>query len=334
MPERIYAAYRAPEGQYIFKDLLSRVRLPICLTDPRQPDNPIVYANPAFLELTGYSFDEVIGRNCRFLQGPRTTRESVEKLRQMIADKTHETVQIVNYRKDGSEFLNSLQIGPIIDPCGETVLFFGSQFDVTEQRRLENEHAELQMRELSHRLRNVVNVMSGIIRIGAREASDVGEFAETLIGRLHALSEAHFRSIEPGDGTGYTVADLSRSILSVYAPAGLAQIQVAGPDLAVPRTQLTVLSLTLHELATNAVKHGALSAPGGMVSLNWNAALNGAGPETHFRWRERGGPPVAPPIRSSGSDIIRALVREASGKLEYDWRADGLNVTFNLPQEA
>ena len=331
MPEQIYAAYRSEKGKLIFNDLLSRVRLPICLTDPRQPDNPIVYANPAFLELTGYDESEVIGRNCRFLQGPGTTQQSVEAMRRMIADRTLETVQIVNYRKDGSEFLNALQIGPIVDHNGEAVLFFGSQLDVTEKRRQEREHAELQMRELAHRLRNVVNVMSGIIRLGAREATDVRDFADTVVGRLHALSEAHFRSLEPGDASGYTLTDLSQSILTAYAPRP-EQIRIDGPALSVPRTQLTVLSLTLHELATNAVKHGALSAPDGKVSLCWDAMQKDDRAETLFHWTERGGPTVAIPQRENGSAMIRALVREASGELNYDWQAEGLGVTFRLPQ--
>ena len=218
MPDQIYAAYRSERGQIIFEDMLSRVRLPICLTDPLRPDNPIVYANPAFLDLTGYSRDEVIGRNCRVLQGPATTRESVEAVRRVIAARSHEAVEIVNYRKDGSLFHNALQIGPILDPQGQVVLHFGSQLDVTAQRKAIRQKAELEMKEILHRLRNIVNVMTGIVRVTAREETDVQRFAETIVGRMHALGEAHFAALASGTGvpepeTGATLGALSRTIL-------------------------------------------------------------------------------------------------------------------------
>ena len=77
------------------------------VTDPRQPDNPVVFANNAFLGMTGYTAEEIVGRNCRFLQGPGTDRESIRELRQAVAERREFATEILNYRKDGYSFWNA-----------------------------------------------------------------------------------------------------------------------------------------------------------------------------------------------------------------------------------
>ncbi len=115
------------------------------LTDPGLEDHPIVYVNQAFLELTGYTADEVLGRNCRFLQGRATEPEKVDELRRAIAEQRPTTVELRNHRKDGSVFSNELHISPVRDARGEVVRFVGVQVDVTayreEQRRLVREQS-------------------------------------------------------------------------------------------------------------------------------------------------------------------------------------------------
>jgi PAS domain S-box-containing protein len=114
---------------------LERTRQPMIVTDPRIPDNPIVFANPAFLALTGYSADEVLGRNCRFLQGPDTDPAAVAQVRGAIAGRKEVKVQLLNYRKDGSTFWNELYLSPVFDEAGELLNFFASQVDVTPARQ-------------------------------------------------------------------------------------------------------------------------------------------------------------------------------------------------------
>ena len=118
-----------------FVAALERTRQPMIVTDPRLPDNPIVFANPAFLALTGYSADEVLGRNCRFLQGPDTDLATVATVRDAVAGRRDVKVQILNYRKDGGTFWNELYLSPVFDEAGELVNFFGSQVDVTPSRQ-------------------------------------------------------------------------------------------------------------------------------------------------------------------------------------------------------
>ena len=108
-------------------------RMPMIITDPRLPDNPIVFANSAFLKLTGYESNEVLGCNCRFLQGPGTNAEDVGRLRHAIRDREPLEIDLLNYRKDGTIFWNRLLVSPVFDD-GELTYFFASQLDVTWER--------------------------------------------------------------------------------------------------------------------------------------------------------------------------------------------------------
>ena len=101
-------------GKNIFFAAVETTRMPMLITDPNQPDNPIIFANHAFLELTGYDPDAIVGTNCRFLQGPETNRETVAQVRTAIEERRDISVEIINYRKDGSTFWNALFISPVL----------------------------------------------------------------------------------------------------------------------------------------------------------------------------------------------------------------------------
>lgn len=102
------------------------------LTDPRQPDNPIVAANDAFSELTLYPQQEILGRNCRFLAGPETEVWNTQQIRDAIEERKPVLTEILNYRRDGSAFRNAVMIAPVFGPSGELEYFLGSQMDVGE----------------------------------------------------------------------------------------------------------------------------------------------------------------------------------------------------------
>jgi PAS domain S-box-containing protein len=106
----------------------------VTIADARLHDNPIIYANAGFERLTGYSVEEVLGRSCRFLQGPDTDWDTLERLRSAIRQKQACTVQLLNYRKDGTSFWNRLSITPVHDASGNVTHFIGVQSDVTEQK--------------------------------------------------------------------------------------------------------------------------------------------------------------------------------------------------------
>jgi PAS domain S-box-containing protein len=122
----------------VFYAAIQMTRMPMLVTDPRLPDNPIVFANGAFLDLTGYAREDILGRNCRFLQGAMTSRGTVGQIREALAERRPIAVEVLNYKKDGTAFSNALFIGPIFGPDGELLHFFASQFDATPRHDTEN----------------------------------------------------------------------------------------------------------------------------------------------------------------------------------------------------
>jgi PAS domain S-box-containing protein len=127
----------------LLQQAIDDANVPITLSDPSQEDNPLVYVNNAYEELTGYSAEEAVGRNCRILQGENTDPEVVATLREAIDNEEPVTVELCNYRKDGTEFRNRLTVTPIYDDSGSLVRYLGTQQDVTDlrerQRELESE---------------------------------------------------------------------------------------------------------------------------------------------------------------------------------------------------
>ncbi|TFV71364.1 PAS domain-containing protein [Blastococcus sp. CT_GayMR19] len=109
------------------------------ITDPREPDHPLVWVNPSFTRVTGYEADEAIGRNCRFLQGPATDPAVVAGIRAAIEERRPHTATLLNYRKDGTAFWNQLSISPVFDGNSDLVSFVGVQIDVTERVRVEHD---------------------------------------------------------------------------------------------------------------------------------------------------------------------------------------------------
>ena len=109
------------------------------ITDPRQDDDPLVWVNPSFTRITGYDYEESVGRNCRFLQGPATDAAALDELRTALRAEEPVTTTLLNYRKDGTAFWNQLSITPVFDGEGELVSFVGVQTDVTERVRVEDD---------------------------------------------------------------------------------------------------------------------------------------------------------------------------------------------------
>ena len=130
-------------GSDLFFAAIETTRMPMLVTDPRQPDNPIVFANRAFYSVTQYEPHEVLGRNCRFLQGAQTDRAVVREVREAIAARREVSVELMNYRKDGTSFWNALYVSPVFNADGELVYYFASQLDVSRRREAEASLAPL-----------------------------------------------------------------------------------------------------------------------------------------------------------------------------------------------
>lgn len=163
----------------------------ILITDPALEDNPIIYASPGFGLLTGYSTAEIMGRNCRFMQGPETDPVSIERIRTAIRERRSCVVEILNYRKDGTTFWNELRISPVRDARGQVTHFVGSQSDVTARRKLQDQLRQVQKMEavgrlaggVAHDFNNLVTIINGysdLVLEGMPQGQKITEFVRQI----------------------------------------------------------------------------------------------------------------------------------------------------------
>ncbi|MEM9086395.1 MAG: PAS domain-containing protein [Pseudomonadota bacterium] len=334
-PERFRSGHREDHfsgaSGVLFEQAMAQTRMAICLCDPNQDDLPIVFANRAFRRLTGYSEDEILGRNCRFLQGPKTDPEPIARIREAIANEDVVVVELLNYRKNGTTFWNALHLGPIYNDTGQLVYFFGSQWDVSDVRaaRAEERHAKEMARELSHRMKNMFAVISGIVNVTGRVRGIQGEAAE-INSRIQALGRAYETTLDDASSGSIQIGEAIRAVLLPYDRDG-ERLELIGNGVRMPFTTISIVGLILHELAANATKHGAWSQDEGRVAVEWQASEDGAA--LVIVWTERGGPALESDAVSSGTGtaIVDRLLATGRGTIEREWTSEGLTATITVP---
>jgi PAS domain S-box-containing protein len=310
---------------------VDRAQTPMVICDPRQAGNPIVMVNQAFLDLTGYPRQEVVGRNCRLLQGPLSAREAVEALGRAVAEARAVEVEILNYRKDGSSFWNRVTLSPVHDEAGALLYFFGSQLDVTQQRLAQASEAEdirALMREIDHRAMNALAIVEGIVRLS--RAHDIKQYAEAVQQRVQALARAHAFLSE----SRWQAARLQDVLHLQIDPYGRRRATIAGPDILIGATLVQPLALVLHEMIANARTHGCLSRPSGRLAVRWTPHDGERG--LRLIWEETGGPPPSRQRAGGfGSAMVTAIIqRQLRGQASMDWRETGLCAEFIVPDLA
>ncbi|RZI56912.1 MAG: PAS domain-containing protein [Rubrivivax sp.] len=190
------------KGRDIFFAAVQATRMPMVVADPRQPDVPLVFANQAFLEMTGYSPDEVLGRNCRFLQGPETDRSTVALIGEAVRSERELTVELLNYRKDGSTFWNALFLTPVRDEQGQLLYYFSSQLDVSRRRDAEAAMRQAQKMEalgqltggIAHDFNNLLQVITGNAEVAAARARSLAPDDVMLTRAVANVKDAAARS--------------------------------------------------------------------------------------------------------------------------------------------
>jgi PAS domain S-box-containing protein len=216
--------------------------------------------------------------------------------------------------------------GRVIEAGSRGRRMIGVNHDVTE-RRAEAERQLLLAREVDHRAKNVLAVVRSIVKL--TRAEDPRRFAEAVEGRVAALARAH-TLLARDRWTGAGIAEVIREELAAYAGGG--RLVLDGPEMRLKPDAVQPLSMILHELATNAAKYGALSAPGGGLRLSWRVEAG----RLRLRWVERDGPPVlAPPERRGfGSTVVGATARgQLGGNATFHWDPEGLSCDILLPAE-
>jgi len=182
----------------IFFAAVEMTRMPMLLTDPRQHDNPIVFVNGAFLDLTGYKEEQILGRNCRFLQGPDTDRATVAELRKAVDEQRAAAVDLLNYKADGTPFWNALFFGPIFDQDGQILYFFASQMDISERRSSQDSYLQAQKMEaigqlsagMAHDFNNLLQVVNGNLEVALLGLKDNPRASEPIRRAQRATMQA------------------------------------------------------------------------------------------------------------------------------------------------
>ena len=217
------------------------------------------------------------------------------------------------------------------DEEGNPLRLVGAHIDITARRSAE-EQRELIARELQHRIANMFTVVSSLVTMAAGAEPAARGFADEIVGRFGALHRAHSLVLDKDGPGGDTLASLLGRLVSPYVGYGTERIVIAGDDPAVGRSAATAIALVVHELATNAVKYGALSVPEGSVRIEIKSC-----PETtSLRWAEQGGPAVAnaPTRQGFGSVLVeRAARAQLAASLTLDWEPSGLSFRLEMPTE-
>ncbi len=315
---------------------LARLPLALTLSNPRLADNPLIFANEAFEDLTGYRRRDIIGRNCRFLQGEATEPDRIAELSRAIGAGEDVTVELTNYRADGTPFRNQLSIAPIKDEAGEVVLFLGIQRDLTD----EDVQADLlaQLAEIQHRVKNHLAMIVGLIRLQAGAEGAAADY-DMLARRVEALQLLYQELSTGGVSTassdevplGAYVSRIAAAIGHLDGRQGV-RINVSAEEVTVSAEIAGRVGLLLSEALTNAFRHAFDGRDIGMVETRLQRLSNdvvrlqivddGVGMPDGQEWPESQG---------LGGRIVLALLRGLRARHSVDSSATGTIVTIDIP---
>jgi len=296
------------------------------------PDGYHDYYNARWYEFTGMPLGSTDGEGWNGMFHPEDQERAWTVWRHSL--KTGEPYEI-EYRLRNADGAYRWTLGralPIRDASGNITRWFGTCTDIHDQKQIQVQR-ELIAQELSHRIKNIFSVISGLISFSARHHPEVREIAADLRDRILALGRAH-DFVRPHSEASRPPAgqDSLRGMLEKLLGAYAERITVAGDDVTIDDRSATPLALLFHELATNAAKYGALSATEGAVRIECARDDD----TTVLIWAERGGPAVTPPASEGfGTRLIElSAIRQMDGRIVRDWNPEGLRVTLTFRSSA
>lgn len=266
--------------------------------------------NEAATQLYGYSTDQAVTSPLSMLTPDDQAAEDQAFLARLLGG---ESLMLETRRRhlDGRLVPVAISGAPVRGAGGQVIGAATVHRDMTAWRQAE-ERQSLMLRELTHRTKNLLAIVQAVERQSALTTTSKEEFHERLSGRLRAIAASHDMLISC-DWRGVVVAEVLRSQLAPFSEINRRRIHSVGPDLLLNADASHNLALAIHELATNAVKYGALSGVTGEVSISWGLVEGSPGPPSfELRWSELGGPPVAPPGRQGfGRVVLERIVPSA-----------------------
>jgi PAS domain S-box-containing protein len=289
--------------------------------------------------LFGYRAEEVIGRPITILIPEERHDEERTILERIARGERVEHFETIRRRKDGSLVELSLTVSPVRNAKGEVVGASKIARDITERRQAEQQK-NLLLREMNHRVKNVLALASGIVSLSARSRGTREELVRNLQGRLSALARAHqltLPDLENGAPSGDAATTVGALLEAIFSPFvvddddNASRLVSTGPEVPISGHAVTTVALLLHELATNAAKHGALSSSAGRVQVEWTTVAD----ELVLTWSEQGGPTIdgEPESEGFGSLLARGATSQLGGRITRRWLPDGLVIDLTAPLE-
>ena len=308
-------------------------RMAMVFTDAKEPEHPIIFANDAFLSLSGYAREEVLGQGFNFLLAHAADAEALTRIKAEFEGDSSSGSEVLYRRKDGSEFWAGLFISLVRDEKDDIVQHFASLVDLTKHKD-EQVKSRMLIDELNHRVKNTLATVQSIVWQALRSASDPKVVRQAIESRLLALSRSHDLLTREH----WKSAGLHDVISDALLPFGNAErhanrIVIRGDNIRFPPKAALALGIGFNELATNAAKYGALSNAAGSILVEWKTVTTPEGKRIILHWREIDGPPVSPPAHHGfGSTMIeRGLALELDGRIDLDYRPDGVVCAMNFP---
>ena len=289
-------------------------------------DGIIASWNNGAQRLFGYAAEEVIGKHITILIPPDHRDEENTIIDRIRRGQRVEHYETVRRRKDGSLVEISLTVSPVKDGQGKIVGASKIARDITVRKRNEDQIALLAC-EAEHRAKNVLATVQATVQL--TQADTPEGVKQAIAGRIQALANVH-RLFTQSRWLGADLRSVVSDELAPYCREGEARARIDGPSLLLEPNSAQTIAVTLHELATNAAKYGALSVPAGRIQVEWSRAADG---RIVLRWAETGGPLVKPLTRRGfGMRVMESMIREQlHGDVRFDWRAEGLVCELVIP---
>ena len=319
----------------ISPDSLERMPLALVVSDAAQDDCPIVYVNQAFTAVTGYTREETVGRNCRFLQGPNTDPEDRRKIREALEAGRDVSVDIVNYRKGGEEFYNRLLITPVRDLDGTVTHFLGLQHEMKDQSGFAERAADLdnRLRELQHRVKNHLSLVVAMIRLQASRM-DPRSASDLLAKRVEAISFLYEEVDASGEGDAS--AELAAYLAKVVETLqGLSEgvkvnFENRAGGLRLSADAAARIGLIVSEVLTNAIQHAFRDRDRGEVHVTIETAQEALMLDVVDDGEGLGGSEW-PNDGGLGGQIVLDLASRLDAALEVDSDKTGTRVRLSMP---
>jgi PAS domain S-box-containing protein len=289
-------------------------------------DGIITSWNNGAKRLFGYTAEEAVGKSITILIPPDRHDEERTILERIRRGERIEHYETVRQCKHGSLIVVSLTVSPVKNAEGKIVGASKIARDITERKRSDEQITTL-AREAEHRAKNVLATVQATVKLS--QSDTVDGLKRAIEGRVQALGNVHTLFIH-SRWMGAELSNIAEQELAPYLQDGAARARIDGPHLVLEPNAAQAIAVTLHELATNAAKYGALSVAEGSVEVKWSRAADGL---LVLRWTERGGPPVKQPMRQGfGTRVIeRMITGSLKGTMRFDWRAQGLACEIALP---